>query len=93
MNTDIEKMFKFVAQTAHFFFGSTVGLLPLAINHAVWLTYLAPAFVVITAVKEFWYDEKYETPDIRQSSLLDFAMYNLGLLGPVIYWLVNIKSL
>lgn len=32
------------------------------------------------ALKEFWYDEKYEDPATRGSSLLDFSMYMVGLL-------------
>ena len=68
------KKFNQVSQLSHVGFGLSVILLSnligggnLIINLiilALWITY--------TAIKEFWYDEKYETPIIRGSSLEDF---------------------
>lgn len=34
----------------------------------------------LAAIKEFWYDYKFETVIERGSSLLDFSMYTVGLL-------------
>jgi hypothetical protein len=51
-----------------------------------WLFLYAGVFAA--AIKEFWYDERYESPEIRGSSFQDFIFYCVGLFGAVwIYWL------
>jgi hypothetical protein len=35
--------------------------------------------LVAAAIKEFWYDQNYETTDERGSNLLDFSMYAVGI--------------
>jgi len=35
--------------------------------------------LVLAAVKEFWYDYKFETSEVRGSSLKDFLFYVLGV--------------
>lgn len=53
------------------------------------LKYSIPSVLIAAAFKEFYIDYHYEEPDVRQSSLLDFAMYCVGILVTLI--LVRIK--
>jgi len=69
-----DKEFNLVSQSAHAFSGAFIGLLGMVL-HQWWI----PAgFVVYSAVKEFWYDAKYETPEVRGSSLEDFLVSTGG---------------
>lgn len=45
--------------------------------------------VVATAIKEFWYDYRFETVDERGSSLQDFLFYQLGIWVAVISYFVS----
>lgn len=68
-----------VGQSAHVFFAAFLVLA----FHGNW--YAVGAMVVFAAVKEFWYDENYETADVRGSNLRDFAYYMLGIaLGKIV---------
>jgi len=80
--------FNRVAQSAHVGWGMAVvlaagagwGLRGAAIAWAVWTLYCA--------VKEFGYDERYETAAVRGSSLEDFLFAMLGATaGLGIVWL------
>lgn len=83
------KTFNRVAQLSHFAWGAMI-LFAAGTFHASVLILFIIAFVcaVTAAVKEFWYDEKYETPDERGSSREDFAFYflgiSVGLLGAIL---------
>jgi len=79
MNIEVNSfLFNITAQFAHFF---TAAFLMHEIKaHAP--RFAKPvlfAGLLAAAIKEFIYDYVYETPAERGSSLLDFAMYALGL--------------
>jgi hypothetical protein len=40
---------------------------------------------VAAALKEFWYDQNYETVDTRGSNLLDFSMYEIGIIAGLLF--------
>jgi hypothetical protein len=48
------------------------------LHYSTWFWVLSFLLIVLAYLKEFWYDYKYETPEIRRSSKLDFWMYMLG---------------
>ncbi len=84
--TSIDPSFFYeVAQFAH---TGMAGLIYLSIGHIaqrfhffswLWFGMLISCGVGLAALKEFWYDEKYETPVTRGSSLKDFTFYILGI--------------
>lgn len=76
MITDSE--FNFLAQINHILFGAIMVFAPLALG-STHLWWFVVATVIGTAVKEFWYDKNYETPEARGSSLEDFLFYQLGM--------------
>lgn len=79
-----DKEFEIVSQSAHVFSGWAIALTGLH-YHQVWVPI---AFVAYSAVKEFWYDQNYETQEVRGSNLLDFCMSTLGaVIGTVVYYL------
>jgi hypothetical protein len=74
------KTFNRVSQLSHFGWGAMILFAAGTLRASV-LTLFAIAFVcgIAAAVKEFWYDEHYETPEVRGSSLEDFVFYFLGV--------------
>lgn len=74
-----DSFFNVVAQLSHVGWGALV---------ITWTALLFPrefywiwvALESVAAIKEFWYDQNYETADERGSNLLDFSMYTLGAL-------------
>ena len=72
------KTFNFVAQMSHIFFGSTLTLATVLFWNPHGLFYLLPAYAIITGIKEFYWDQKYEDADTRGSNLLDFSLSQLG---------------
>lgn len=72
------KEFNTVAQLSHFGGGLAVifGSIVLFGASSMWWSILILA--ILTFLKEFWYDFKYETPEVRGSSKLDFVMYMVG---------------
>lgn len=83
------------AQNAHLLAGSTVVLLTFDLTANVkahWI--VAALFFALTAFKEFYYDEHFETANERGSSVLDFAYYQAGVMLGLIahyggHWLVD----
>ena len=70
-----EKQFNMVSQFSHFGWGLAVVLTGNLFHKALpvgglWLLY--------AAIKEFFYDERYETPEVRGSSLEDFVFQAMG---------------
>jgi hypothetical protein len=64
-----------VAQSAHVWFaGWTVFVFHLWTNP--WWGVLAVA--IFAAIKEFLYDQKYESPAVRGSNWKDFGFYQVG---------------
>jgi hypothetical protein len=86
------KTFNEVAQLSHFGWGALAALAPSAIvghvnfwSYAIWFGWL-----VYAAVKEFYCDERYETPAVRGSSLEDFLVQAGGLAcGVVALWIAG----
>ncbi len=71
--------FNRVAQAGHFAGGLAVvwGL------HILWHAGLLGLIGVIAfaAVKEFWWDYRYESPEVRGSSVTDFVFWTVGACG------------
>ena len=78
MSDEIDpNFFSEVAQNAHMLAGSTVAFCTLAL-YPLALWYVIAAFAAVTAVKEFWYDQKYENAATRGSNLNDWVHYQIG---------------
>jgi hypothetical protein len=78
-----DKTFNQVSQFAHFGCAAALVLAGAAFGH-VWIA--AIAMLVWAVMKEFWYDEKYETPEVRGSGLEDFLFYAIGIVTAVLVW-------
>jgi hypothetical protein len=48
-------------------------------------------FTAYAAIKEFWYDQNYETAEVRGSNLEDFSFYMVGVTLAVILILIKTK--
>lgn len=70
------KTFNTVAQSAHFFSGLAVVLVCARLRVSWPVT--VGAWTAFTLAKEFWFDFRYETPEVRGSSLLDAVVSLLG---------------
>ena len=77
-------LFNTVSQNAHWLFGSWLTLLSVYTLGSDSLYTVIPLFFVFVIIKEYWYDYTYENETERGSSLLDTAMYALGVLITVI---------
>lgn len=85
------KTFNMVSQNAHWLTGMSYAFFFMVIGHPHLLLYAIPFYILLTAWKEFWYDYKYETSEIRGSSLEDFIFYQIGWIGGLIVYFVTIK--
>jgi hypothetical protein len=67
--------FDTVAQSAHAWFGGW-----LVYTFALWTSpwWAVVAIAIFGAVKEYWYDEKYESPTVRGNATRDMVFYLLG---------------
>lgn len=73
-----------VGELAHVGWGALIVLACAAI-FGKWITwYVAILFMIYAAIKEFWYDQNYETPDERGSNLVDFLFYGVGVIIGII---------
>jgi hypothetical protein len=82
--------FNTVSQLSHVAWGVMIILLFHIIGHSVIIDLIGLGlWTTYSGVKEFWYDNKYEIPVVRGSSLLDFSMQVggalVGLLISVIF--------
>ena len=69
--------FELVSQSAHGFSGWAVMLtIGKLLPHFLW--WGAGLYVAYAAVKEFYFDQHFETPEVRGSSLMDFCFQILG---------------
>jgi hypothetical protein len=65
-------------QIAHILGGYSIALTAMYFGSPLWFgVILVEAWAV---PKEFWFDYKYENAAQRGSSLLDFSMYQVGLI-------------
>jgi hypothetical protein len=71
-------LFNSVAQTGHTIAGALAVFAPLVLIGPMWRFVGAGVIVLWALVKEFWWDQHYETPEIRGSSLEDFTFYCVG---------------
>lgn len=77
-NDALTLSFNEVAQASHFFIAAwAVGT-----SQAIWRGnakfWACLGIVLFAAIKEFWYDHTYESPETRGSDLEDFLFYVLG---------------
>lgn len=73
-----DDQFNTLAQYNHMLAGAVVVLATVeTYPPAIW--YVVVAFALLTGWKEFWYDYRYETTEVRGSSLSDFLHYQLGV--------------
>lgn len=88
------KEFNMVSQNSHWLAGTTWVFGTIILFGAQYLLYSVLAAVFLAALKEFWYDYKYETKEVRGSSIEDFMFYLVGLLIALllyIYWGLAIR--
>ena len=72
------EIFNTVSQSAHFFSAAFVTYL---FNGNPWV---AALLVALTAIKEWWYDYKYESVTVRGSSVEDAIFYWLGIAAAIV---------
>jgi hypothetical protein len=75
-----------LAQAAHAFAGYAVVLTAARLGRAP-LIVVAPLFVVYAALKEFWFDIRYEKPEVSggfPGGVRDFSFYMVGLVAGLI---------
>jgi hypothetical protein len=84
--------FNTVSQFAHLGVSYSITLSVLTIGGLHSLYWFLPISVGAAAVKEFWYDEKYETAEVRGSSLEDFIVYLTGISGAIAFDLLILKG-
>jgi hypothetical protein len=83
------KVFNDVAQSGHFLAGCLAIFAPVVLLGGWWRFPGAAAIVLFAAGKEFWYDARYETAEVRGSDLEDFSFYIAGaLISLALYWMV-----
>jgi hypothetical protein len=76
------KLFNSVSQAGHFAGGAAIVLATVVLWHATQAPYAGFVIVALAAaLKEFWYDYKYESSEVRGSSLEDFLFYLSGALA------------
>lgn len=66
------KLFNEVAQLSHVGWGLAIVFAPKVLFGGHWYLLFLFLWTIYCAIKEFWYDQKYEAPDVRGSSLDDF---------------------
>lgn len=76
-----DKEFNFVAQLSHVQFGLVTIFASYIWLPTHWYLFTLGLVVVYSAIKEFWYDEKYETTEVRGSSLEDFLFQAGGAIA------------
>ncbi len=81
--------FDSVSQNGHLLAGSWSVFMPIALFGVRWQFVGAAMMTMFALWKEFWYDERYETPDVRGSSLEDFLHYVAGVVvSMMVYWAI-----
>lgn len=73
-----------IAQNAHMLTGAVLVFLFLIFRKMSWLWYIIPAYILLIAWKEFYYDQFYEIAEVRGSNLKDFIFYQIGWVGTLI---------
>lgn len=83
-NDSLTLTFNEVAQASHFF----IGAWAVATSQAIWRGdakfWASLGVLLFAAVKEFWYDHTYESPETRGSDLEDFLFYVFGVAAELV---------
>ncbi len=83
--------FNTVSQFAHAGVAYSITLSVLVALGYPALLWFLPITIGLAAGKEFWYDYKYETPEVRGSSLEDFAFYLIGIGSAVLFYVAMVN--
>jgi hypothetical protein len=78
-NDSLTLTFNEVAQASHIFIAGWAIATSQAIWHGHAKFWASLGVLAFAAVKEFWYDHTYESPQTRGSDLEDFLFYALGV--------------
>jgi hypothetical protein len=88
--TITRKLFNQVAQLGHFAGGAALVLATVVLWRDAHAPFAGFAGVLLAAgVKEFWFDQHYESAEVRGSNLEDFSFYLLGAGAAAIVALVR----
>jgi len=74
-----DKEFDLVAQNAHVLAGALAVLGSIALWGPSSKLPATVMMIAFAAIKEFWYDQQYESPEVRGSNLRDFTFYCVGI--------------
>jgi hypothetical protein len=86
------KLFNQVAQLGHFAGGAAIVLATVVVWRYAYAPFVGFGIVALaSAVKEFWYDEHYESTEVRGSSFEDFMYYMVGATAALIVAVVRAK--
>lgn len=78
-NDSLTLSFNEVAQASHVFIAAWAVATSQLIWHGNAKFWASLGVMLFAAVKEFWYDHTYESPETRGSDLEDFLFYALGV--------------
>lgn len=84
--------FDWLAQKSHILSGALAVFAPLALSgeKAMWIGALV--ITIWALVKEFWYDERYESKEERGSNFRDFFFYVSGAAIALSIWAIKTKG-
>lgn len=83
--------FNQVSQLSHYGWGLAVIWGTVCLFGTPFMWYALATWAVATAVKEFYYDDTYETAAVRGSSMQDFLFYQAGAFTAVASVLAKAK--
>lgn len=73
-------------QFSHALTGTTIVFGTIVLFAPKWLAVTLPLFIVYASVKEFWYDNTYETAEQRGSNWEDWGFYMVGMVTALALW-------
>ena len=80
--------YNLMGSLAHVFFGAWITLACVYMFGPKSLYWTLPLLVTYAAIKEFWWDENYETADERWNGFYDFGTYiSGGILTLIMVWI------
>ena len=83
------KIFYAICDRVHMFTGAFIVETLVMFHHPSLLWYVIPAFAGLTAWKEFYWDQHFETTEIRGSNFRDFIFYQIGWAGGLILYFAS----
>lgn len=81
-----ETLIDVTGQFSHALTGTTIVFGTIVLFAPKWLSITLPLFIVYASVKEFWYDNAYETEEQRGSNAEDFGFYCCGAVIALALW-------